>query len=94
MRRACGVGGEAEMTRAAYSVPEFAEAISVSERLVWRMLARGRIRSFKVGRLRRIPASELERLVGGSSGGVTRRTRPVSREIRRQATELLKSVGV
>ena len=82
------------MTRAAYSVPEFAEAIGVSAGLVWRMVRKRRIRSFKIGRLRRIPASELERLAEGSNEGVPRRTRPVSREISREATKLLKSVGV
>ena len=73
--------------RAAYRVKEFAKALGVSERLVWRQIERGRIRSYKVGRCRLIPASEMARFVGESQGE-ERESRP-SIPISRKAREIL-----
>jgi len=70
------------VTRIAYRVREVAEALAVSERQVWRMIESGEIRSFKAGRCRRVPLSEIQRLTG--DGGECPRRRPaVSRETRR-----------
>jgi excisionase family DNA binding protein len=71
------------VTRAAYRVQEFAEALGVSERTAARWVASGRVRSLKVGRCRRIPASELARIVGDERGVAAG---PVDRE----AVRLLK----
>ncbi len=42
------------------SVKQYAKMMQVSEKMVRRMLERGELRSKRVGRLIRIPASELE----------------------------------
>lgn len=39
---------------------EFAHAMGISPRSVEYLISRGQIRSFKIGRLRRIPASEID----------------------------------
>ena len=44
------------------TVTEFAEIVGVSERHVYDLLAEGRVGSVKLGTLRRIPRSEVERL--------------------------------
>ena len=41
-------------------IDEFAAAIGISARSVKRLIASEKIRSYKIGRLRRIPPSELE----------------------------------
>lgn len=74
------------MNPAAYRPKGFAEALDVSERLVWRWIKRGQIRSLKVGRCRLIPASELARIVGEQPAQAVP-SRPVSRE----AVRLLKA---
>jgi excisionase family DNA binding protein len=44
--------------------PELAaEALGCHRSFVFELLARGELRSIKLGRLRRIPASEVERLI-------------------------------
>jgi len=48
--------------RLAYSPTEFAEAIGVTRQHVHNLIARGDLRSVKVGRCTRIPASEATRL--------------------------------
>lgn len=42
------------------SVKQYAKMMQVSEKMVRRMLERGELRSKRIGRLIRIPASELE----------------------------------
>ena len=76
------------MTRIAYRVSEVAEALSVSERLVWRMIESGEIRSFKAGRCRRIPLSEVRRLTGEDAQQPGRQRVPISRETRRLLQQL------
>ncbi len=44
------------------SVVEAAHLLNVSERLVWRMIPRGEIRSVRLGGRRMIPRSEVDRL--------------------------------
>jgi excisionase family DNA binding protein len=53
--------------RAAYSPAEFAAFFGVTRAHVQNMLTRGEIRSVKLGRCRRIPASELDRLLSDSA---------------------------
>jgi excisionase family DNA binding protein len=45
-----------------FSIPDFARELNISKRMVWRMIASGDLRSVHVGRLRRIPATELDRI--------------------------------
>ncbi len=66
------------VTPAAYKVKEFAKALDVSERTVWSLIKRGEISSLKVGRCRRIPASELTRLMGENEEGVPQPRIPIS----------------
>lgn len=47
----------------AITTKRFAVRASLSDRLVQKLVAAGVIRSFKVGRARRIPVSELHRIV-------------------------------
>ena len=55
------------LPRAAYSVDEFSEAIRLSKPTIYRMMADGNLRFVQFGKVRRIPASELARLLGQSS---------------------------
>ncbi len=50
-------------TRVAYSPAEFADALGVSRQHVHNMIARGELHSMKLGKARRIPATEIERLL-------------------------------
>ncbi len=45
------------------SPQQFADRLSISRWTVYAWLQEGRLRSVKIGRLRRIPASEVERIV-------------------------------
>jgi len=45
------------------TVNDFAEAASLAQVTVWKWVREGRISSTKLGRARRIPASELTRLI-------------------------------
>ena len=45
------------------SPQQFADRLSISRWTVYAWIAEGRIRSVKIGRLVRIPASEVDRLV-------------------------------
>ena len=49
------------------SPAEFAAAIGVSRMHVYNLMNVGQLASFKVGSARRIPTSELGRLLGGDS---------------------------
>ncbi|MDD7384770.1 MAG: excisionase family DNA-binding protein [Actinomycetaceae bacterium] len=51
--------------RKALSIAEAAEALSVSQRTIRRLIDGHVLRSFKTGRLRRIPAAEIDKLMGG-----------------------------
>lgn len=46
----------------AYSTKEFAELMGLSERMVKIWVKEGKIKSFKLGRLRKIPVEEFDRL--------------------------------
>lgn len=50
--------------RLAYSPSEAAAALGVSRQHIFNLIARGEIRSALIGRSRRIPATELDRLLG------------------------------
>jgi excisionase family DNA binding protein len=50
--------------RLAYSVPETARRVGVTRQHIHNLIARGEIRSVKVGRSRRIPIDEVHRLAG------------------------------
>jgi excisionase family DNA binding protein len=45
------------------SIPETAKDLGVSERQVYKLIATGELRSFKIGRRRLVPRSEKQRLV-------------------------------
>ncbi len=53
--------------RVAYSPAEFAEALGVSRQHVHNMIGRGELQSMKLGKARRIPATEIERLLDEAS---------------------------
>ena len=55
-----------EPKREAFTVPEFAVAIGVSEQHIWNALRRGEIKKFKLGQRTLIPNSELQKLVGNA----------------------------
>ena len=48
-----------EEDTAALTVPEAARTLRLSERKIWLMVKSGEMRSFKVGKSRRIPAEEI-----------------------------------
>jgi hypothetical protein len=53
-------------TRRFYTVQQFAGELTISERTLWRMIAKGKIQTIKVSVGRTgIPASELERIEAG-----------------------------
>lgn len=52
-------------TRAAYTVAEFANATTLSESTVYRLIASGRIRPVKVGARTLIPRQQLDELLIG-----------------------------
>jgi len=55
--------------RYAYTPAEFATTLGVCRATVYNLMARGELRFVKLGRSTRIPAAELDRLLGASSGG-------------------------
>jgi excisionase family DNA binding protein len=59
----------APVRRYAYTPAEFATTLGVCRATVYNMITRGELRFVKLGRLTRIPAAELDRLLGVSSGG-------------------------
>lgn len=62
--------------RAAYSMAEAAQALGVSERLIKMAIQQNLIRSRKIGALRRIPASEVERVAIEGLPAITYPPRP------------------
>jgi len=51
--------GTADTGPAALSVPQAAAQLNVSVRIAWLMVKNGELRSYKTGKLRRIPADEI-----------------------------------
>ena len=51
------------VARLAYSVPEAAEALGLSPRTAWQLVAAGRLGSVRVGRRVLVPISELARFI-------------------------------
>lgn len=49
--------------RVAYKVPEAAEALALSQALVWRLVKSGQLRSYKVGSSRFVPVTALSEFV-------------------------------
>jgi hypothetical protein len=60
-RRARG-SPDGEIARVAYSIPETAKLLGVSEASVWRALKRRQLDSFLLGGRRLVPARSIERL--------------------------------
>lgn len=56
-----------EPTRLVYSVESVAQALDVSVRHVYDLIARGDLDSVKIGKLRRIPAESLHALLAGAA---------------------------
>ncbi len=54
-----------EFPKPPFSTDSVAELLGVSKRTIERRIADGSIRALKLGRVVRIPASELERLLSG-----------------------------
>ena len=50
-------------SRAAMTVAEFADALCISQRQVYRLIETGDVKSFRVGRAVRIPTGEVERYI-------------------------------
>jgi excisionase family DNA binding protein len=50
--------------RLAFSIPEVARLLAVSERTIYRQVAAGEIRALSVGYRKVIPVVEIERLIG------------------------------
>lgn len=55
--------------RHAYAPAEAATALGLCRASIYNLMARGELRFVKLGRSTRIPAAELDRLLGVSSGG-------------------------
>jgi len=53
--------------RLAYSPAEFAAATGCTPTHVRNLIARGELRTFRLGRLVRIPAGEVDRLLNGAA---------------------------
>jgi len=52
------------LSKVAYTVPEFAEALGVSKTHVWNAIRRNEINTFTLGRRRLISSAELQRIMG------------------------------
>lgn len=50
-------------SRIAYPINETADLLGVSRRTVYELIARGELRSVRIGARQRVPAAELERLL-------------------------------
>lgn len=50
-------------TRHAHTIPETADALSISARSVWRLIAAGELKSIRIGRARRVCAASLSQFV-------------------------------
>jgi len=60
------INDEANMKQA-YTVPELASTLSVSETHIWNSIRRKEINTFKVGRRTLISGTELKRLMEGGN---------------------------
>lgn len=49
-----------EMSQLLYSVPEVASVLSLSERLIWKLVRTGDIKSFKIGAARRVERKAID----------------------------------
>ncbi len=47
-------------TQPPLTIDQFAQALGICRRTVYELIAQRKVRSYKIGRLRRIPPSELE----------------------------------
>ncbi len=54
-------------TRLAVNYREAADSLGVCERVVWQLVKDRRLKAIRIGRSVRIPVSELERFVAGTS---------------------------
>ena len=61
------VAPEAHSEPAAYTVAAFGAKLGVSRQFLYGLIKSGELRSLKIGGARRIPASELARLLGECS---------------------------
>jgi excisionase family DNA binding protein len=50
-----------------YTVPDAAKCLAIGVSTAWAMIRRGEIKTVAIGRSRRIPHTELERIAGGGS---------------------------
>jgi excisionase family DNA binding protein len=50
-----------------YTVPDAAKRLAIGVSTAWAMISRGEIKTVAIGRSRRIPHTELERIAGGGS---------------------------
>jgi excisionase family DNA binding protein len=48
------------MSQLLYSVPEVASVLSLSERLIWKLVRTGDIKSFKIGAARRVERKAID----------------------------------
>ena len=56
----------------AVSIPEAASMLGVCERIMAARVLDGTVRSFKLGKLRRIPRKEIERILEGNENDIHR----------------------
>lgn len=54
--------------RAAYTIPEAAEQLTISRASLYRLIDRGEIRRVKIGQRSVIPADEINRLLAEGTG--------------------------
>jgi excisionase family DNA binding protein len=57
------VSDSARPLQSNFSIPETARDLGISERQIWKLLAAEEIRSFKIGKRRLIPRTEIQRFV-------------------------------
>ena len=57
------------MEREAFKVPEAARTLSVSPRLLWRLIAAGEVGVIRLGRSVRVPRAEIDRILSEREGG-------------------------
>lgn len=56
----CSMTTDTQTVTRPLTVDEYADAMGISRRSVYELIGRDELKSFKIGRLRRIPPSELE----------------------------------
>lgn len=57
------------LPRAAYSPAEAAALLGITRKTIYSLMSRGELRTTKIGRARRVPATEVARLAGLDGGG-------------------------